>query len=160
MADWITADKNSGSGSSDITLSIEKNSGDTPREVLVTVRSTDGTNIVRTVNLTQLQARIPNIIQITVTYIDMGSPSEGWYEAEYSITAEAQHPVGTTLEIGVKLASDSLDRAKTITIEKGHTAPSEIYEDILGNSTGSWSDGYSVASVSTYQDDYYNYEVY
>lgn len=158
MADWITADKNSGSGSSDIELSIGENSGDTPREALVTVRSTDGTNIVRTINLTQLQARIFNTVQITVTYDDMGSPYEGWYEAQYYITAEAQYPVETDLEIGVKLASDS-SRVRTITIEKGNTSPA-AYEDILGNSTGSWSDGYSVSSVSTTQDDYYYYEVY
>lgn len=159
MVDWVTADKESGSGSHDIELSIKENSGDTPREALVTVRSTDGTNIVRTINLTQLQARIANVVQITVTYTDMGSPYEGWYEAQYTIAAEAQYPVETTLEIGVQLASDSLSIARTITIEKGHTSPSEV-ENILGNSTGSWSDGYSIASVSTYQDDYYNYEVY
>lgn len=159
MADWITADKNSGSGSSDIELSIGENSGDTPREALVTVRSTDGTNIVRTINLTQLQARITNGIQITVTYDDMGSSSEGWYEAQYYITAEAQHPVETTLEIGVKLSSDPHSTAWTLTIEKGNTF---AYADgiILGNSTGSWSDSYYVSSVSTYQDDYYNYEVH
>lgn len=159
MVDWVTADKESGSGSHDIELSIKENSGDTPREALVTVRSTDGTNIVKTVNLTQLQARIANVVQVTVTHYEMGSPSEGWYEAEYTINAEAQHPVETDLEIGVKLASDSHDTIRTLTIEKGNTAVFN-QDIILGNSTGSWSDNYSILSISTYQDDYYNYEVY
>lgn len=159
MVDWVTADKESGSGSHDIELSIKENSGDTPREALVTVRSTDGTNIVRTVNLTQLQARIANVVQVTVTHYELGSPNEGWYEAEYTIDAEAQHPVETDLEIGVKLASNSLDTVWTLTIKKGNTFASAD-GIILGNSTGSWSDGYSIPSISTYQDDYYNYEVY
>ena len=159
MTDWVTSNKESGSGTYDIELSIEKNSGDTPREALVTVRSTDGTNIVRTINLTQLQARIANVVQVTVTYNDIGSPSEGWYEAEYSIEVNAQYPVDTELKIDIRLASDSLGRSRTLTIPKGKSFTS-MDNEILGNSTGSWSDGYTVVSVSTYQDDYYNYEVY
>lgn len=151
---WITFDKISGTGNATVQVKAVENIHPFFRESSFSVKTVDG-KIEKVIKVLQNPLKTPITITITVEHNSMGSPSEGWFEAQYTITAEADAPVTSGVTITVRLHESS--RNSSVTIPSGTSG--NTAEEIIGNNSGSFSDTFDIVSHTPYSDLYHNYIV-
>lgn len=152
---WITFDKISGTGNATIQVRATENMLTSLRTGSFSVKTTDE-KIEKIIQVQQNPVKTTVTITVTVEHRSIGSPSEGWWEAEYTITATADGPVSSDVTITVRLDGDASNYA--VTINSGDSSGSNE-SIILGNSSGIFSNGFDIVSQSPYSDLYHNYVV-
>ena len=153
---WITFDKISGTGNATVQVKAIGNMFTGLRTGSFSVKTTDE-KIERIVKVQQDPFKTTVTTTVTVEHSSMGSPSEGWFEAQYTIRAKANGPVYSDVTITVKLDADTSFN-HGVTIPKGDSSASED-NIILGNSSGMFSDRFDIVSYSPHSDLYHDYVV-
>lgn len=152
---WITFDKISGTGNTTVQIKATENMLTSLRTGSFSVKTTDE-KVEKVVQVQQNPVKTTVTITITVEHSSMGSPSAGWWEAEYTVTATADSPVSSDVTITVKLDEHPLIN-HSVTIYSGDSSGTN--NSILGNNSGDFSDGFDIVSHSPYSDLYHNYVV-
>lgn len=152
---WITFDKISGTGNATVQVKAAENMYPSIRSGSFSVKTTDE-KIERIVQVQQDPVKTTVTITVTAEHGSISSPSEGWWEANYTITATADGPVSSDVTITVRLDEDSSNH--DVTIYSGDSSGSNE-SIILGNAYGIFSDGFDIVSHSPYSDLYHNYVV-
>lgn len=152
---WITFDKISGTGNATVQVKATENMYPSIRSGSFSVKTTDE-KIEKIIQVQQDPVKTIVTIAVTVEHDSMSSPSEGWWEANYTITATADGPVSSDVTIIVRLDEDAANYG--VTIYSGDSSGSNE-SIILGNAYGDFSDGFDIVSHSPISDLYHNYVV-